>query len=119
MKWYLAKIVFRIVNNEHGVQQFDEQLRLIEAYDDHQAFIKATQIGKQEEETFMTQAQKTLKWLFVNVSDLNLIKGFQDGIEIHSFTNETEDADEYTMLVNRRADIIQSRALSKELTTAI
>ena len=46
MNWYVAKIVFRIMSgdgNHHA--QFDEQLRLISADDELQAFEKATAIG--------------------------------------------------------------------------
>ena len=46
MNWYVAKIVFRIVSgdgNHHA--QFNEQLRLISAESEHQAFEKAAAIG--------------------------------------------------------------------------
>ena len=46
MNWYVAKIVFRIISGEgnHNAQ-FDEQLRLISAEDERQAFEKATVLG--------------------------------------------------------------------------
>ncbi|HEV3251858.1 MAG TPA: DUF4288 domain-containing protein, partial [Puia sp.] len=45
MNWYLAKIVFRIICGEgQHIPQFDEQLRLIEAGNEVEAFEKATNI---------------------------------------------------------------------------
>ena len=50
MKWYLAKIVYRIICGDgNHTAQFDEQLRLIEAEDDMHAFQKARITGDQEE----------------------------------------------------------------------
>ena len=52
MNWYVAKIVFRIISGEgnHNAQ-FDEQLRLISAEDEHQAFEKATAIGMNNQDS--------------------------------------------------------------------
>ncbi len=42
MSWYLAKIVFKIVSSELSSQaQFDEQLCMIEARDEPEAFIRS------------------------------------------------------------------------------
>ena len=56
MKWFLAKLVFRIVcgHGEHTAQ-FDEQLRLIAASNENQAFEKASTMGLDEGETFYNQ----------------------------------------------------------------
>ena len=43
MKWFLAKIVYRIIcGSGNHTPQFDEQLRLIEADSEEDAFKKAT-----------------------------------------------------------------------------
>ena len=45
MNWYMAKIVFRIICGEgHHTPQFDEQLRLIGATNEEEAFEKAKAI---------------------------------------------------------------------------
>ncbi len=47
MKWYLAKLVFRIICGEgEHTAQFDEQLRLIKANNKEEAFHKAKRVGK-------------------------------------------------------------------------
>ena len=49
MNWYLSKIIFRIICGEgRHTPQFDEQLRLIAATDEQQAFEKAMAIGEKE-----------------------------------------------------------------------
>ena len=58
MQWYLAKIVFRIIcgDGNHS-SQFDEQLRLISANNEDEAFYKAQSLGKQEEDSFLNVQQ--------------------------------------------------------------
>ena len=47
MKWFLAKLVFRIhCGNGNHTPQFDEQLRLIYAEDELHAFHKARLLGE-------------------------------------------------------------------------
>ena len=47
MNWYLTKLVFRIICGEgHHTPQFDEQLRLVSATDECEAFEKAMAIGR-------------------------------------------------------------------------
>ena len=49
MNWYLSKIIFRIVCGEgQHTPQFDEQLRLIAASDEQEAFQKALAIGNRQ-----------------------------------------------------------------------
>ena len=53
MNWYLGKIIFRIICGEGThTAQFDEQLRLIAATDEEEAFQKATTIGQREQDGF-------------------------------------------------------------------
>ena len=60
MKWYLAKIVFRIIcgDGKH-VAQFDEQLRLISAPDEEKAFEKAQDMGRNEQDSFLNLKKRT------------------------------------------------------------
>ena len=53
MKWYLAKMVFRIICGEgEHTPQFDEQLRLVAGLTKEEAFQKAREMGRKEEEAF-------------------------------------------------------------------
>lgn len=110
MKWYLAKIVFQIICG-HGnhMAQFDEQLRLIAAVNEDEAFEKATMIGKNAEDSFYNLKQQLVRWQFVNVSELYRLNELIDGAEMYSRINEVDDADAYTTFVHRRAESIQSK----------
>jgi hypothetical protein len=110
MNWYLAKIVFQIIcgDGEHTAQ-FDEQLRLIAAGNEKEAFEKAGVIGKKEEDSFYNQKQQLVKWQFVNVSELHQLTELIDGAEMYSRINEVDDADAYVSFVHRKAESIQRK----------
>jgi len=110
MKWYLAKIVFQIIcgDGEH-MAQFDEQLRLIAAGNDDEAFEKASAIGKSGEDSFYNLKQQLVKWQFVNVSELHHLRQLNDGAEMYSRISEVDDADNYISFVHRKAESIQRK----------
>jgi hypothetical protein len=104
MKWYLAKIVYRIVCGDGAhTAQFDEQLRLITAADETEAFEKATAIGRSEAETFFNNRQEVVQWQFVNVSELYRLQQLIDGAEVYSRITEVDDADAYMDFVHHKA----------------
>jgi len=110
MKWYLAKIVFRIIcGNGSHTAQFDEQLRLVGATNAEQAFNKAQQMGQNEQESFYNQHQQIVQWKFINVAELHLLAEMTDGAELYSSIKESEDADLYCDSVHRKAKHIKER----------
>ena len=117
MNWYLAKIVYRIHCGTDGDQyaQFDEQLRLISAENETSAFEKATAIGTQEEEIFLNQNQKLVRWEFINISELYQLSALIDGAELYSRIQETDNAELFTELVHRKAAHIQNNITHKIL----
>jgi hypothetical protein len=116
MNWYLAKIVFQIICGEgYHTPQFDEQLRLIGAHDDDQAFFKAQSIGEQEEVTFLNVQQKEVQWKFINVSELYRLSALIDGAELYSRISEPREADEYINLIHKKAQSIQEKSSHKLL----
>ncbi|HEX2606247.1 MAG TPA: DUF4288 domain-containing protein [Flavisolibacter sp.] len=110
MKWFLAKLVYRIIcgNGEHTAQ-FDEQLRLIHAENQEQAYDKAYQFGIREEETFFNQKQQLVQWKFINVSELLTLHELVDGAEVYSRINEVDDGHSYTTFVHQKAQVILNR----------
>jgi hypothetical protein len=107
MQWYLAKIVFRILCGEgEHVAQFDEQLRLIGAETKDEAFRKAQQMGKTEEETFLNKKNQLVKWQFINVSELYKLSELIDGAELYSRIEEQENPDAYIYMINQKAENI-------------
>ena len=112
MKWYLAKIVYRIICGDgNHTAQFDEQLRLIEAEDDMHAFQKARIMGDNEEDNFLNEMQKPVHWKFVDVSELHSLDNLIDGIELYSKICEEEDGEAYIRSVNNRAKYLHENCL--------
>ena len=108
MHWYLSKIIFRIICGEgQHTPQFDEQLRLITADNEQEAFEKAMIIGEKEQDGFYNHEQKLVQWKFVNVAELYKLSGLLDGAEVYSRIQETDDPDRYIEFTNRKADHIR------------
>lgn len=94
MNWYIAKLVFQIINHSQ-VQQFEEQVRLIEALDYESALQQAESIGKSEEDEFLTIEQKKVYWKFEAVIGLSLLESPVNGTEICSRIFETNPSERY------------------------
>src|SRR5438270_12850567 len=118
MKWYLAKIVYRIICGDgNHAAQFDEQLRLITAFDKDEAFEKACNIGRSEAETFYNNKQELVQWQFVNVSELYRLQQLIDGAEVYSRIPEVDDADAYINFVHHKASSLQQKVTHQLLNT--
>jgi hypothetical protein len=112
MNWYLSKLVYRIVcgNGKH-VAQFDEQLRLIYAEDELQAFNKAQLTGQKEQDHFVNKSDQPVYWKFINVTELHKLEQFTDGAEVYSKIHEEENGDNYQHSIQ-----VKSRYLSERCT---
>lgn len=116
MNWYLSKIIFRIICGEgNHTPQFDEQLRLIFAHNEEEAFDKAMSIGRREQDGFYNHDQQLVQWKFINVAELYRISGLLDGAEMYSRIQETDDAEAYIDHANRLADHIRASNTHKIL----
>ena len=114
MKWYLAKIIYRIICGEGAhTPQFDEQLRLIHADDDFHAFQKARLIGQKEEDNFLNQQQKPVRWKFLDITELHPLDELTDGAEIYSKIDEKDDAQNYIQQINTRSRYLHEACLQK------
>jgi len=111
MNWYISKIVFRIsADNTQQKPQFDEQLRLIAADSAEEAFLKARVIGIGEEDSFLNNKKNTVRWEFINVSEIVPLKKLEDGMEIYSQIHETEEARSYIHCVHQKAIFLRTHA---------
>jgi hypothetical protein len=116
MNWYLAKVVFQVICGKgNHTAQFDEQLRIIEACDQQQAFQKAQQIGIQEEDTFLNQSMQLVQWKFVDVCELYQLNNIIDGAEMYSRITEVDNASQYIEVIRRKADGLQGSGILRSL----
>lgn len=115
MKWYVAKLVFQIIcgDGQHAAQ-FDEQLRLVKAANEDEAFELATELGANETDTFYNQRNQLVQWKFINISELYELSMIE-GAELHSKISEADDALDYINLVNAKAEHIKEKYSHKLL----
>jgi hypothetical protein len=109
MNWYISKIIFSIssANTEHK-PQFDEQLRLIAATSSEEAFLKARKLGLSEEDAYVNDHNNTVKWEFINVSEVVPLTSIEDGMELYSSIHETDEAKSYIHCVHQKAIFIRN-----------
>ncbi len=109
MKWYLAKLVFAIkIGKKKRISEFDEQLRLVCARHENEAFLKARLMGVREEEKSTNKSDNNVVWLFVDVASLAAIE-LKDGEEVSSCVREHDDADSYISYVRIQANRIEQK----------
>jgi len=95
MKWYLAKLVYRILCGDgNHTAQFDEQLRLINAQDELHAFQKARSLGHREQDNFLNAVNKPVIWKFIGTGTVapgtanvvpNVRKPYQSDARFHIY----------------------------------
>ena len=116
MNWYVTKLVYQIIcGSGHHTPQFDEQLRLIEAFDETEALEKAIKIGYDEETFFYKDKQELVQWKFINVSERYALHPPVHGAELYSRVNEVDDADAYIHHVHQKAEWLKEGSTQRLL----
>ena len=107
MKWYMAKIIFRIISGKgNHIAQFDEQLRILAALARQAAFMKAKIIGKNTEESYLNQRKEMVQWKFINVAELYHLHELADGTELYSKIEEYDQPENYIQTIHKKASQI-------------
>lgn len=109
MNWYISKIIFHIkpYQEDSKSREFDEQIRLIQAEDLHEAYFKASAIGKEEESNFSDQ---NIKWQFIAIADLKQLQNLENGAKIFTSSKETNSYVSYIHYVKQKEKFILSKA---------
>lgn len=102
MNWFVATIVMEIsIDGESSTQQYDEQLRLVQAATKEEATIKAVDIGYREEEQYHNIKGKQVRWTFKGVIHVCPVHGaLVDGAELCSTIREypQDEAPSFTFI---------------------
>ena len=113
MKRYLAKLMFNInIDNGNHMSQFDEQVRVIEARSTEDAFFKSRAIGKKEEESFVNNDNKLVRWQFIDVAELYPLENMKDGDQIYSTTRKIKDTTSFITYIRQKSMEIQAKNLT-------
>lgn len=94
-RWYVAKLILqcRVGDDDSGPWTCDEQIRVINATDDDQAYEKALRIGKGQEHNYQNVYSEIVRWSFIGLNDLERLDEdvIKDGTEITSRLLKTEN----------------------------
>lgn len=109
MNTYLITLVFQIsIEGHRGAAQFDEQVRLIQAGDQTEAWKKACAIGNEEEEQFLNTSRQQVSWKFIAPTAVIQLNHLTDGDQVFSQTHEAEDAETFTDQIRQKSLLSQS-----------
>ena len=112
MNWYLTKLIFSIdAEYDNGKSQFDEQLRLVTAINESEAYFKAKNMGKGLQTKIFTEKNEAILWNFVDVSEVVSVDEIKDGIEVYSSTHETYDREIFIDSVRQKGIALQAKNL--------
>lgn len=113
MQRYLVKLMFNInIDNGNHASQFDEQIRIVEAYSLEAAFQKARTIGRKEEEIFINNESKMVNWQFIDVVDVYELESIKDGEQVYSTTHENTERSSFINYIRQKAMVIQAKSLT-------
>ncbi len=113
MKTFITKLIFNVQANKDGNdEEFDEQLRMINAASKQDAFYKAKALGRQEEEIFVNHQNQLITWKFIDVAEVIDLAELKDGELLCSQTLKTEDAEGYIQYVRQKSIEIQAKSLT-------
>lgn len=70
--------------------------------------MKARKLGLSEEDAYMNDQNNTVKWEFINVSEVIPLNKIEDGAELYSNIHETDEAKSYIHCVHQKAIFIRN-----------
>ena len=102
-------LLIYLINEQTVLRRFENEKL------EKEAFEKATEIGKQEQDEFYNQQHKLVQWKFINIAELYTLSGLLDGAELYSKIQEPDNADLYIELTNRKAAHIKTNSTHRFL----
>lgn len=70
MNTYIVQILYKIKTIPQGVEQYDEQWRVLFAENEREAISKAHEIAQKEEEQFVDRHGRPVSWELIGIKDL-------------------------------------------------
>jgi hypothetical protein len=89
MQAYIAQIIYRIKCSAQGIEQYDEQHRVLFAGDEREALYQAQLIAREEEATFVDRHGRAVSWELAAIKDLQPVD-IQHGALLFSTIKEIE-----------------------------
>ncbi len=87
-KWYVATLLLRckVGDGDVGPWACDEQVHVLRAHDEDEAFDKALKLGQEEEHSYKNAYGEVVSWSFIGLENLEELSSpsIRDGTEIKS-----------------------------------
>jgi hypothetical protein len=87
-KWYVATLILqcKVGIQDTGPWTCQEQIRLLKASSNIEAYQKASDLGEVEEHSYTNTYGETVVWEFIGIEDLEELSGnkIKDGVEIRT-----------------------------------
>lgn len=109
MKAYSARIIFDINIEECPDQQYDEQLLVIFAESDKEAFGKAIIKGEEESETFVNSKGQKVNWQFMGVTEIKALDTGEDTVFVNGRTLQPERSLTFAQYVQKQTEILSKQ----------
>lgn len=108
MKWYLTKIIFRIITQQEDGDTglFEEKLRLVKGENKQDALQNAIAWGEEEASEFINASGKKIVWQFIAVPELHTFSGLEEDAELDSHLIEMPVADNFTALQKEKQKVL-------------
>lgn len=108
MEIFLAILIFQIeVGSEPSLEQFDEQIRLINANNVQEALTIAQTIGKSEELEFTNSSNQKVNWIFVGTTNVVNLSRKKSGEIIDSRHYEFAELNGFKQLQTQKAFFLE------------
>lgn len=109
MELFSSRLLFEIDIEEAAQKQYSEELYLVKASNEFEAFHQSQAKGQAENETFKNKFGRNVKWRFVGVVDLARLNANQRIIQMDTKTIEPHSPKEYLRGLRHKFDkILQS-----------
>lgn len=116
---YIAQLYFKIDIENQKMAQFDCQLRLVKAENEEEAYFIAKEIGLKEENHFINEHGKLVKWNFAGITQINELKTEESGSQLFSTTIETDLKDSFHQYILAKSKDLALELSKKELTFSL
>jgi len=94
-KWWCVTLIVcsSVKDDETGMYLCDEQIHLVKAVDSKSAYLKAMQIGREQEHSYESIDGHQVTWKFIGLQGLEEISDTDivDGVEIRSKLMKVEN----------------------------
>ncbi len=108
--WYVATILIKAIVNDDtsGPWLYDEQIRVIRAPNEEEAYRKALLFGKEEEQSYLNEYGQIVIWEFSGLINLERLDNpIKDGTEIRSHLFHSIEPKLSTMALESKIKVAQ------------